>query len=75
MYRVQYKNREQWRIVDGRDQTVFVGTKRQAEDWLDYQENAQPRPSNEVDSTINDNKMLPALEYILLKGGTEDGAA
>ena len=31
----------QWQIVDGRGQTVFVGTKRQAEDWLDYQENAQ----------------------------------
>jgi hypothetical protein len=43
MYRVRDIQRDQWMIVDDRDQTVFVGTKRQAEDWLDYQENAQRR--------------------------------
>jgi hypothetical protein len=28
-----------WTIVDMRDQVVFTGTKRDCEDWLDYQEN------------------------------------
>jgi hypothetical protein len=31
--------------VDGSNRLVFVGDKHQAEDWLDWQENAQARPS------------------------------
>jgi hypothetical protein len=36
---------EQWTIVDERGGVVFVGTKQGCEDWLDYQDNAQRRPS------------------------------
>jgi hypothetical protein len=36
---------EQWTIVDERGRVVFVGTKQGCEDWLDYQDNAQRRPS------------------------------
>jgi hypothetical protein len=28
-----------WTIIDARDQVVFTGTKRDCEDWLDYQDN------------------------------------
>jgi hypothetical protein len=41
MYRVQSITGERWEIVDSNDRTVFVGTKSQAEDWLDFQENAR----------------------------------
>jgi hypothetical protein len=36
---------DQWKITNDRDQVVFVGTKLKCEDWLDCQENSQPRPS------------------------------
>jgi len=32
--------------VDSQDRLVFVGTKQQAEDWLDYQDNAAPHSAN-----------------------------
>jgi hypothetical protein len=41
MYRVKDVSGDQWNIVDSADVTVFVGTKQQAEDWLDFQENAR----------------------------------
>jgi hypothetical protein len=44
-FRVHSASGDQWTIIDERDQVVFVGTKRQCEDWLDCHENAQPRPS------------------------------
>jgi hypothetical protein len=28
-----------WTIIDAREQVVFTGTKRDCEDWLDYQDN------------------------------------
>jgi hypothetical protein len=39
MFRVEYV--PEWKIVDENDKVVFVGTMRQAEDWLDFRENAQ----------------------------------
>jgi hypothetical protein len=41
MYFLKYVNGTQWHIVDSGQQTVFIGTKQQAEDWLDFQENAR----------------------------------
>ncbi len=32
---------DDWRIVDDKQTLLFVGTKQQSEDWLDFQENAQ----------------------------------
>jgi hypothetical protein len=45
MYRIHSVQGDQWTIVDEGGQPVFVGTKRQCEDWLDLQENIRPRPS------------------------------
>ena len=45
MYRVSCISGGRWRIVDGSDRLVFVGTQLQGEDWLDRQENLRPRPS------------------------------
>jgi hypothetical protein len=39
MYSVNPCSETQWSIVDGNQRTVFIGTRRQAEDWLDFQEN------------------------------------
>jgi hypothetical protein len=44
-YRIDFLSGDQWKITNDRDQVVFVGTKLKCEDWLDCQENAQPRPS------------------------------
>jgi hypothetical protein len=41
MYRVEYLAGDQWGVIDGRERTVFVGTKQQVEDWLDRQENIE----------------------------------
>jgi hypothetical protein len=41
VYSVKYINGTQWHIVDRNQETVFIGTKQQAEDWLDFKENAQ----------------------------------
>jgi hypothetical protein len=41
MFRVEPAQGDQWRIIDEKDQVVFVGTVQQAEDWLDFHENAQ----------------------------------
>jgi hypothetical protein len=43
MYRVQLTADDRWEIVDSQDRLVFVGTKQEAEDWLDYRDNALPR--------------------------------
>jgi hypothetical protein len=43
MYRVQLTTDDRWEIVDSKDRLVFVGTKQEAENWLDYQDNALPR--------------------------------
>lgn len=43
MYRIQPVTGDQWTIVDERDESVFVGTLKQCEDWLDFQENASGR--------------------------------
>jgi hypothetical protein len=45
MYRVEFKTDDRWMIFDGKNDAVFVGTKRQVEDWLDHQENVRLRPS------------------------------
>jgi hypothetical protein len=39
MYSVEQLNDKQWCIVDEQRRTVFTGTFRAAEDWLDFQEN------------------------------------
>jgi hypothetical protein len=44
-FRVDSVSGDQWTIINERDQVMFVGTKRQCEDWLDCHENAQPRQS------------------------------
>ena len=46
MYRVQSITNDRWEIADSQDRLVFVGTKRQAEEWLDYQDNAVPQPAH-----------------------------
>lgn len=43
MFRIQPVACEQWSIVDERDESVFVGTLGQCEDWLDFYENHQRR--------------------------------
>ncbi len=45
MYSIQSINGNRWQIVDGANRLVFVGNKQQAEEWLDWQENAIPGPS------------------------------
>lgn len=45
MYRVSCIDGDRWRILDAGNRLVFVGTRQQGEDWLDFQENARPRPS------------------------------
>lgn len=39
MYRVKQLDNESWAIVDRGDATLFVGTMRQCEDWLDHRQN------------------------------------
>jgi hypothetical protein len=41
MFGVEYVFDDQWKIIDENDKVVFVGTIRQAEDWLDFRENAK----------------------------------
>ncbi|MGE5194849.1 MAG: hypothetical protein ACM3U2_20345, partial [Deltaproteobacteria bacterium] len=41
MYFVKYVSGTQRHIIDRDQQTVFIGTKQQVEDWLDLQENAR----------------------------------
>lgn len=41
MYRIQQTTDGQWTIVDERDEVALVGTLRECEDWLDFQENAE----------------------------------
>jgi hypothetical protein len=43
MYRIQPAAGEQWAIVDERDESVYVGSLRGCEDWLDFQENVKAR--------------------------------
>jgi hypothetical protein len=45
MYMIHSSNSNRWRIVDRSNRLVFVGDKQQAEEWLDWQDNAQPHPS------------------------------
>jgi hypothetical protein len=46
MYHIHYAGHgDSWCIVDESLAVRFVGSKDQAEDWLDFQENARSRPS------------------------------
>jgi hypothetical protein len=46
MYHIHYAGHgDSWCIVDESLAVRFVGSKDQAEDWLDFQENARRRPS------------------------------
>jgi hypothetical protein len=45
MYSVSSIEGTRWRIIDGSQRLVFVGTKQQAEDWLDARDNMASRPS------------------------------
>ncbi len=47
MYRVLYLQ-DQWLVFDASETVVFAGTKQQAEDWLDHQENIQRSTSSET---------------------------
>ena len=44
IYRVESHADDLWMIFDGKNELVFVGTKQQVEDWLDYQDNLCGRP-------------------------------
>ena len=57
MYFVKYIEGS-WQIVDSNEQTLFIGTKQQVEEWLDCQENAVQRPSL---SAVSGSRSLLAL--------------
>ncbi len=44
MFHVERIAGDQWKVIDEDCRTVFIGTMRQAEDWLDCQENARRQP-------------------------------
>jgi len=45
MFRVEITQGDQWKIVVDNASTVFIGTMREAEDWLDSHENVQRQPA------------------------------
>ncbi len=61
MYAVKYINGSQWHIVDSNQQTVFVGNKQQAEEWLDLQENAQRQAAA---SPVSRSRIRVALQSL-----------
>ncbi len=48
MYFVKHFNGTQWHVLDNAQQTVFIGNKQRAEDWLDLQENLQRQQTQSV---------------------------
>lgn len=60
MYSIQCVKADQWQVMDERDQAVFVGSKRQVEDWLDHQENlrSQSTPRVSVESLARSLRKL-----------------
>ena len=44
VFRVEFVSGDQWKVIDEGDETLFVGTKSQVEDWLDFQENQRAQP-------------------------------
>ena len=60
MYSIQYVKADQWQVMDESDQAVFVGNKRQVEDWLDHEENLrrQLTPQVSVDSLARSLRQL-----------------
>jgi hypothetical protein len=48
MYSIEYVKADRWQVVDGNDQSVFVGSKQQVENWLDLQENLRCRSSPQM---------------------------
>ena len=40
MFRVEPTQEDQWKVVDENDKVAFIGTMREAEEWLDFQDNA-----------------------------------
>jgi hypothetical protein len=61
MYRIECADGDQWKILDESHSLVFVGTKRQAEDWLDHRENIQRQPSPRISVGA---VIEPALEVL-----------
>ncbi len=45
MYHIEYAADDRWKVLDQSGQAIFVGTRRQIEDWLDFQENIVRHPS------------------------------
>ena len=45
MYSIQYLEVDRWQVLDEDHHAVFVGNKRQVEDWLDREENLRRRSS------------------------------
>ena len=43
VFRVEFVSGDQWKVIDAHDESVFVGTMREVEDWLDYHDNLRPR--------------------------------
>ncbi len=44
MFHVERAAGDQWKVIDEDHKIVFIGTMRQAEDWLDFQENVRRQP-------------------------------
>jgi hypothetical protein len=64
MYHINYTgNGDSWCIVDESLSVAFVGTKDQAEDWLDLQENVRFRPSVPSLSSIIDRSAHTVLQF------------
>ncbi|MGE5191559.1 MAG: hypothetical protein ACM3U2_03600 [Deltaproteobacteria bacterium] len=64
MFHVEFISGDQWKVVDENKNVVFVGTMREAEEWLDLQENVQRRP---VPARRRRWKLLGALRGLLAK--------
>ena len=43
MFQVEFFHDDLWTVIDEDGEVAFVGTKREAEDWLDFQDNARRR--------------------------------
>ncbi len=69
MYHIHYTgNGDSWCIVDESLAVKFVGSKDQAEDWLDFQENARRSPS--VGSLLSLRPLIDASTQAILRSLT-----
>ena len=57
MFRVEPTEGDHWKIVDQNDNTVFVGTMREAEEWLDCRDNLYRRPATAGGTMTSDGSL------------------